>query len=813
MAPDVFIDDPPDEFGAEMAKEARVWKTYVRESDRSDKEMVDGRNKFVIASLSDLKPDPAESSAQTLLVMSQMLAAIANNQPVASPPPGTLDPPAFSPSHTAVVVNILWFLSLSLSVAVSLVAMLAKEWCYKFMSGRSGPAYDQARKRQQKWNGMEKWKMKKILIYLPAMMHLALFVALLLLILLPHWLHQWFAPIVPVAAKDGLHTVKAAIKAAVIAVVDVNDKLDDLHGGSARVPMDTVTSQMLAWLIATCEDSRSVDTALQAIAGARSNLPHGPLVDCRAIKHVLPRLDAYLKSKDNSSTALRYSLAYGVLMSGGAFRAKMDGWSEYDNDVITDDHLKDTDDYDHSKSNLTYAHARASIVITAMPLCHWKNTYRLEASRQREVVEIANTLLRQHLQPNQGVLSTAALSALVESTAHYLVGLWPREKRSNPSSLLPILLAHIFFAYHDTNLDVAHAVAVTLAATAFATRSYPGGETPSDNVDVREKRAVDVLKYYNVRTPDRDTTQALFIFGFFGILPELGLRDEETRVVALPRHFNEIMQRMPRFDFNHLPGIRTLPRGYSLRESLLVPALQSLSSIASGESSPDGATAVFNCLPLLIHRPRSVWDADSKLYVLALMALSHANCVEIRDLCLNIIDAQPIPRSPMDLLESSEGKELLEQLCRALVDTNTPIVPIMALHFELLIASVIIDPYHGDKAAERQSALRILLNFRDRFRLGDPSPINKGDPFPDLKSATDGSRQGSMLRAMQCILNFCEAGVTALPGDSKVAWLDELQKWKDNCSPGTTRITLPVPTGGRSSTPVQSGSSSTAAAS
>ncbi|KAG8693066.1 hypothetical protein FRC08_009342 [Ceratobasidium sp. 394] len=44
IAPEPYVDDPPDEPGAEMAREARVWKTYVRESDKLDKEMVDGRN-------------------------------------------------------------------------------------------------------------------------------------------------------------------------------------------------------------------------------------------------------------------------------------------------------------------------------------------------------------------------------------------------------------------------------------------------------------------------------------------------------------------------------------------------------------------------------------------------------------------------------------------------------------------------------------------------------------------------------------------------------------------------------------------------
>ncbi|KAG9077723.1 hypothetical protein FS749_010351 [Ceratobasidium sp. UAMH 11750] len=52
--------------------------------------------------------------------------------------------------------------------------MLAKDWCYKFTSNRSGPVYEQARRRQRKWNGIEKWKMNEVLTYLPGVLHLAL---------------------------------------------------------------------------------------------------------------------------------------------------------------------------------------------------------------------------------------------------------------------------------------------------------------------------------------------------------------------------------------------------------------------------------------------------------------------------------------------------------------------------------------------------------------------------------------------------------------------------------------------------------------
>ncbi|KAG9083489.1 hypothetical protein FRC07_013900, partial [Ceratobasidium sp. 392] len=37
-------EDPPDRFGEEMTREARVWRTYVVEADTWDKEMIEGRN-------------------------------------------------------------------------------------------------------------------------------------------------------------------------------------------------------------------------------------------------------------------------------------------------------------------------------------------------------------------------------------------------------------------------------------------------------------------------------------------------------------------------------------------------------------------------------------------------------------------------------------------------------------------------------------------------------------------------------------------------------------------------------------------------
>ncbi|QRV79797.1 DNA-directed RNA polymerase subunit beta' [Ceratobasidium sp. AG-Ba] len=126
----IQLEDTEDPPGEEMTKNARVWKTYVREADRWDKEMVDGRN-----SLGDLKPDPGERSVDALLAISKKLDVILAGQQNTPSPILDSTSDTFAPSYSAIVVNILWLLSLSLSVAVSLIAMLAKEWCYKFISG------------------------------------------------------------------------------------------------------------------------------------------------------------------------------------------------------------------------------------------------------------------------------------------------------------------------------------------------------------------------------------------------------------------------------------------------------------------------------------------------------------------------------------------------------------------------------------------------------------------------------------------------------------------------------------------------------
>ncbi|KAG8792133.1 hypothetical protein FRC12_007072 [Ceratobasidium sp. 428] len=379
----ITFQDIRDEPGAEMVKDARVWKTYVKEMDRFDQEMMNGRDSSLDVLLSCVVLRDLDHSLQ---LMSQALAAIANSQPVSLPVQVTLDTSEFSPPRSAIIVNVLWVLLLSLSVAVSLFAILAKEWCYIFMSGRSGQAYEQARRRQQRWNGIRKWRMKGVLTYLPGALHMALASGdknagvfavgmcvylwdINTVVALPVIVVSGLAALVYIcvtilpaidpyclygsaAAAAPIRTVRA-LRVAISSLVDYFSHQINRFGcveiiplsatGSTfppgehtldhrerDTPMDEVTSQMITWLLTNCEDTHSVDVALQAIAGARHNLACAPLMQCGVLELLAPRLMAciqwdrhrgqYLvKDLTMLPTALTYCRAYSTLMLRDAY--------------------------------------------------------------------------------------------------------------------------------------------------------------------------------------------------------------------------------------------------------------------------------------------------------------------------------------------------------------------------------------------------------------------------------------------------------------------------------------------------------------
>lgn len=82
-------------------------------------------------------------------------------------------------------INALWFTSLTISLLVSAVAILVKQWVHAYHSGLYGNPRSYGRLRQFRHNGIKKWRMSGIIRALPSLMYLAVilfFVGLLLLL-------------------------------------------------------------------------------------------------------------------------------------------------------------------------------------------------------------------------------------------------------------------------------------------------------------------------------------------------------------------------------------------------------------------------------------------------------------------------------------------------------------------------------------------------------------------------------------------------------------------------------------------------------
>jgi hypothetical protein len=114
-----------------------------------------------------LKEDSTEITRDILYTISQQLA----NSSVSPFPRVKYETPQY-----AVVVNGLFFMSLSFSLVAALIAVLALQWTANYDMGlNTSSARKRALQRHTRWMGAEKWKMGEIIASLPLLIFLSLF--------------------------------------------------------------------------------------------------------------------------------------------------------------------------------------------------------------------------------------------------------------------------------------------------------------------------------------------------------------------------------------------------------------------------------------------------------------------------------------------------------------------------------------------------------------------------------------------------------------------------------------------------------------
>ncbi|KAF8068764.1 hypothetical protein FPV67DRAFT_1668836 [Lyophyllum atratum] len=127
-----------------LGPSAKVWSAYVSETEKQDRTLAQDCQRdmdsvliftglfsasltaFIIESYKNLKPDPNDATVVLLQQLSQQLANPSNG--TSSLPVHALSSAPSKPPTSALICNLLWFLSLGFSHACALTATLAEQW-------------------------------------------------------------------------------------------------------------------------------------------------------------------------------------------------------------------------------------------------------------------------------------------------------------------------------------------------------------------------------------------------------------------------------------------------------------------------------------------------------------------------------------------------------------------------------------------------------------------------------------------------------------------------------------------------------------
>ncbi|KAJ7153342.1 hypothetical protein C8R46DRAFT_961697 [Mycena filopes] len=168
---------------------AKLWTIYVGEAERYDKALVESwkadmegmlifsglfsasLTAFLIESYRSLQPDPGDSTVRLLAQISDQLVALSQNISFVSPAP-----PVFNASPSSLVCNVLWFLSLTLSLTCALLATLVEQWAREFLhktEKRPSPVR-RARVFAFLYFGVRRFGLHFVVDLIPLLLHIAL---------------------------------------------------------------------------------------------------------------------------------------------------------------------------------------------------------------------------------------------------------------------------------------------------------------------------------------------------------------------------------------------------------------------------------------------------------------------------------------------------------------------------------------------------------------------------------------------------------------------------------------------------------------
>ncbi|KAJ7056164.1 hypothetical protein C8F01DRAFT_964703, partial [Mycena amicta] len=169
---------------------SKLWAVYVSEAEKYDKSLVESWKSdmegmlifaglfsasltvFIVESYKTLTPDSGDATVQLLAQISQQLSSAANGTVYTPEGPTAVR----AAPQSAIVCNVLWFLSLGLSLTCALVATLLEQWARDFLHRaemRSSPVL-RARIYSYLYYGLKHFQMHTVVDIIPLLLHAAL---------------------------------------------------------------------------------------------------------------------------------------------------------------------------------------------------------------------------------------------------------------------------------------------------------------------------------------------------------------------------------------------------------------------------------------------------------------------------------------------------------------------------------------------------------------------------------------------------------------------------------------------------------------
>ena len=130
---------------------------------------------FIIESYQNLSPNSGDTTNALLAQISQQLVTISNGQPLTNILEQSSQP--FKPTASAVRVNVLWFLSLILSLSCALSATLMQQWArrYRELAQRRGAFHRRGRMRAYIFDGLNRFGIARAVATMPTLLHISVF--------------------------------------------------------------------------------------------------------------------------------------------------------------------------------------------------------------------------------------------------------------------------------------------------------------------------------------------------------------------------------------------------------------------------------------------------------------------------------------------------------------------------------------------------------------------------------------------------------------------------------------------------------------